>query len=262
MKRSINLNKNIPPGKQVKIYPGPLNDETIDPIETLMLKDNFTLPISAEYTSLGNSSSFIRSVASQALSYVPGVDDSFIGNLVKGLVGGLNTRLGFQVYSTPRPITISINCSLMAITDSWEDVVNPVRRIQKLLLPKEQKGTGFLIDYPGIDPVVALTGGSTSSGNSFKDASVKIGRIGFNHVVFKDVSTTFSSEVDQKGFPIYADIALTFETSFFATQGMLDDEVYECTELGTLMSDQTLSIGQFGYNAPSEEIDLLSGFRL
>lgn len=258
MKRSPDLNKNIPPGKQVKIYPGPLNDETIEPIETLMLKDSFTLPISAEYTSLGNSSSFIRSTAAQALTHVVG--DSALGNLVKGLVGGLNTRLGFQVYSTPRPISISINCSLMAITDSWKDVVNPVRRIQKLLLPKEQEKTGFLIDYPGIDPVVALTG--DSSGTSFKDASVRVGRIGFNHVVFKDVSTTFSTEVDQKGFPIQADISLTFETSFFATQGMLDEEVYQCTEEGTLKSDSDLSIGQFGYTAPSGGIDLFSGVRL
>ena len=256
MKRNEKITKNIPPGKRVKVYPGPLNDETLEPIETLMLDDPINIPIAAQYTSLGNSSSFMRSVASELLAMLPGAD-TWIGQSVRGLVGGLNTRLGFQVYSSPQPITITASCSLVAITDAWEEVVNPVRRLQKLVLPKEASKGGWLVDYPGIDPIVALSGGKETSDQSFKDSSVRIGRFGFNHTLFKNVDVTFSDEVDQTGFPISAKVQLTFDTCFFATQNMLDDELYRCTEDGVL-KESTTPIVHSSSNSP-DVLEFLGG---
>lgn len=236
MARNTALNREIPPGKKVKIFTCALNDEREDPIETLMLKDSFTIPIAAEYTSISNSASFVQSVGSQLLGKALDAltNSEGLSNTISSIVGGLNTRLGFQTYSSPKPVTISLNCSIMAITNAWTDVVNPIRRIQSLLLPTEGKG-GFLTDYPGVDPLIALTGGYGKTGKAYKDASVMIGNIGFNHVIFKNVDATFSSEVDETGYPIQADVSLTFDTSFFATKNMLNDEIYGCTENGELI---------------------------
>ena len=235
MKRNSELNKTIPPGKLVKIFTGALNDEREDPIETLMLKDSFTLPIQAEYASLNNSASFTQSVVSQLIGRM---FSGTASEIAQGLVSGLNGKLGFQTYSSPKPVTITLNCSLMAITNAWRDVVNPVRKIQSLLLPRTGWG-GFLTDYPGVDPVMVLKGSSSSS--SYKDASVMVGNIGFNHVIFKNADATFSTEVDQTGYPIGADLSLTFETSFFATVEMLNEEIYGCTEEGLSLRDTSMN---------------------
>lgn len=233
--RSNNLNKDIPFGKRVTIYPGALNDPSVEPISTLMLKDDFTFPIGAEYNKMsGTSASFGRSLGSSIISELFG--GSLAGDLAAGVVGGLNNRLGFQTYASAKPITATLNCSLMAISDAWEDVVNPVRTIQNLVLPTAITG-GFLTDFPGVDPLVALTGGSLSLSKSYKDASITVGRIGFNHVIFNDVNVTFSGEVDTKGYPIYADITIDFETSYFATTNMLNEEVYGCSEKGVVISN-------------------------
>lgn len=221
MTRNNEIIRTIPPGREVRIIPGAMNDETAEPIGRLMLKDSFTVPISAEYTSINNSASFLQSVGSQILK---GISEG-----LSSIVGGLNTKLGFQTYSSPKPITINLNCSLMAVTDAWEEVVNPVRKIQSLLVPREGD-LGFLTDYPGVDPMIVLSG--NRSNHSYKDAHVFVGNIGFNHVIFKNADASFSSEVDQTGYPISAELSLTFDTSFFATTQMLNEEVYGCNSKG------------------------------
>ena len=234
-RRSYDLNRIIPPGKRVKVYTGPLNDPSEDPI-VMMMDDELSIPMSAQYSSLSNSTSFVRSVGSSLLGTAAdkiGLGDNMFTDFVQGMIGGLNTRLGFQAYTSPEPLNISITCSLMAITDAWHDVVDPIRRLQLFIAPKEGDG-GFLTDYPGVDPVIAITGGNleNSEGLSFKDASIRIGQFGFNHVVFKNIDTTFSTEVDRLGYPLSAKINMNFMTTFFLTQGMINEELYGIGDLG------------------------------
>ena len=217
---------NIPKGKLIRIYEHELNSEE-DPIE-LMMTDELSIPIRGEYVSLDDGSTFTSSLLGNLTDeLLGGTNWSFISKI---LGGGRNSRLGFQVYKTSSPLSISANGALRAINNAWDDVIAPIRRLQLLAVPDEDKN-GFLTNFPGPSSLATLEG-IINFENNYKDCSVKIGRFGFNHVVFKDISTTFSTEVDQTGFPISASVSINFETSFYVTTRMLNKELYNVTDDG------------------------------
>lgn len=223
----------IPKGKLIRIYDHELNTENSDPIE-LMMTDELSIPIRGEYTSLDEGSTFASSLLGNLSDEILGDSKwSFISTVIGG---GRNSRLGFQVYKTSSPLSISANGVLRAINDAREDVIAPIRRLQLLAVPGEDDH-GFLKDFPGVSSLTVLE--SNDQNNKFKvskDCSIKIGRFGFNHVVLKDISTSFSTEVDQTGFPISASVSISFETSFYVTTRMLNEELYNVTDDGIARS--------------------------
>ena len=221
----------IPKGKLIRIYDHELNTENSDPIE-LMMTDELSIPIRGEYTSLDDGSTFATSLLGNLADEVIG--DSTLGGLVSKALGGWrNARLGFQVYKTSSPLSISANGVLRAINNARDDVIAPIRRLQLLAVPNEDEN-GFLTGFPGPSSLSVIDSEGTAL--SYKDCSIKIGRFGFNHVVLKDISTTFSTEVDQTGFPISASVSISFETSFYVTTRMLNEELYNVTDEGITRS--------------------------
>lgn len=225
---------NIPKGKLIRIYAHELNSENSDPIE-LMMTDELNIPIRGEYTSLDEGSTFTSSLLGNLADEILG--GSSVGDVIAKVIGGgRNSRLGFQVYKTSSPLSISVNGVLRAINNAWDDVIAPIRRLQLLAVPGEDD-KGFLENFPGVSSLTVLE--SNDSNNKFtisKDCSIKIGRFGFNHVIIKDISTTFSTEVDQTGFPISASVSINFETSFYVTTRMLNKELYNVTDDGLAIS--------------------------
>ena len=231
MKRSTSV-FSIPSGKRVRVYSGSLNDENAgNPIE-LMLTDTVNIPTSSSFSGLSNSISFERSLiaslgqmVSDKFSGIPIVSDAL--EYVSGLVGGLNDKLGYQIFTGSSPLNVSLNCSVQARTNAFEEVIDPVRRLQLMVAPRAND-EGFLVDFPGPDAATALTGEAI-----MRDCSIKVGRFGFNHVLIKDVSTTFSTEVDQTGWPISATVQITFDTVYQLTQNMINEYLYRVAGEGT-----------------------------
>ena len=232
MNRDTQLNKRIPPGKLMKIYDTDLKNIATakDPIEIMIDDSSITIPTRSRFSSFGagSSTSFIQSTLASVFGAVL-PEGSFISSAAQGIAGGMNAHLGFKVFTEAEELTVSVSCSIMAITDAWTEVVDPVRRLQNLVLP-DKNSVGMLENFPGPNPLVVLKDygiiNESSVSGTFRDYAVKIGNLGFNHVVFTDVSPSFSTEVDQNGYPMSAKVTITFSTSYIATTNMINEELY------------------------------------
>lgn len=243
MKRSSTV-FNIPSGKRVKISYGALNDDSAgDPI-LLMLTDTLAIPTTASFSGISNSTSFTRSLLGEGIGWladqIPESENSFLQSVKKGIdtfggvVSGMNVSLGYQIFTGTSPLQVTLSCAVQARTNAFEEVVDPIRRLQLLVAPKVGEG-GFVTDFPGPDAMVALTGRA-----AVKDCSIRVGRFGFNHVLIKSVDPTFSTEVDQTGWPISANVQISFETTYQLSQNMINEELYRVsTEGSTINSDQS-----------------------
>lgn len=218
MARDYDTAVNIPVGKHLKIFIGTPSDEKKEIVD-LILDDEITFSIGSSYTTVvGGDNSSLQSIMAM-----------LAGNLwdtLGGWLGG-NSKLGYQVFSGGKPLTLSLNCRLMAITDAFKDVVSKVRTLQLLTVPKEDD-EGFLKVLPGLDPIEQITGdsneinGLTEDVHNTKWGYIKIGNLSFYGVIFKEVSVTYSTDTDQTGYPISAKVSLDIETSRIVTEKTID----------------------------------------
>ena len=217
----------------MRVSYGALNEKNSGEPIILMLTDTLSIPTSASFSGLSNSTSFTRSLASSGLQKVKDVvpdDWDWLNtgiDIASGVIGGMNEKLGYQIFTGCSPMQVALNCSVQARTNAFEEVIDPIRRLQLLVAPRAGLG-GFLTDFPGPDPMTALTGRTAS-----KNCSIRVGRFGFNHVLIKSVDPVFSTEVDQTGWPVSASVQITFETTYQLTQNMINEDLYRVSQEGS-----------------------------
>lgn len=224
MARSYDTTVNIPKGKKLLIFLGKPSNENTPEIDNMILKDDITFSIGGTYSTVSdNNTTPLRSMVSNLLGKA-------FGSTVEGIVRGQNSKLGYQVFTAGKPLSISLNCQLMAVTDAFKEVIVPIAQLQYIMVPGENKTTGFLERVPGLDALEQIFDGYESS--SYKKSKwgyIKIGKFSFYDVLFKDASVTFPTEVDQNGWPISANVTLDIETSRIITEESIR-EIYNLSE--------------------------------
>jgi hypothetical protein len=154
-----------------------------------------------------------------------------------------------RIWSGTSPVELTINLAFNALTDARLNVVTPVLKLLQMAAPSESsQGTGIkTLVPPGPSPFYteadkdAIKKGVTEyiddkSGtltesvinhlNEGDNITVTIGKyLKFEKVIVKNVSPVFNTQHDANGFPIAANVQITFQTYEIPTKQTLENMI-------------------------------------
>jgi len=151
-----------------------------------------------------------------------------------------------SVYSTRRiwkgsdPLALSLDLNFYAVTNAYDEVLDPCIRLQRLSLPSYDGLVPFL-KPPGPNPYsFDITRGQASGGDIIE---VYVGSLlYFGSVIVKRVSITFDGQYDQNGYPLKANVQIEFETFQIATKQDISNMISPALQIPALPPTATSSI--------------------
>lgn len=176
----------------------------------LVLEEDVTLNINTKYAPVvGVSTNVGLKVFSQLTRELTGFQ-----------VGTDFKELGFQLWESTEPLSVSITVGLYMKTNAQTEVWQPAKELMKIALPEELKGSaGFGLKAPGPTVLQALGINKQS-----KDLLViRIGNMKLYPAVITRVEPTISKETDQFNNPIWVKLRLDIQTIFTATTNLIDE---------------------------------------
>lgn len=198
---------------------------------TLILDDSVSLNISSNYDPLiPVDSNSLLNLISGSLSF--GEGGTRVGS-------GQFVQQGIQIWKSTEPVSFTLNCILMAQSSGKEEVFIPWKRLTSLTLPDQRDknngdtGWGLIPPGPNISDVIgaentekfnSVTGSLINIEDSKGVLEILIGNfLHFKSVVIQKVTPTFSSMMDEEGYPVQCQLSLDFVTTDIATSNMINN---------------------------------------
>lgn len=180
------------------------------------------------------------------------------GNDLLTLLSGVNSKIpsgqftiqSAQIWQSTSPLDIDISVQLFMKNNARTDVVQPISILQQFVVPnKAGENIGMLIPPgPNLSSILNASGKVGKAMTKFFNlgpskgmTSIHIGKFYFHSVMLKKVNPTYSSVVDESGFPISAKISLQFTTLVVPTKDYVAT-VYSGSS--TSESEQTIATAQ------------------
>jgi len=239
-------NINIPKGKVVKLR----NAKGVPVVRhgiPLVIDGDVTISASSSFSPLMGSGS------GGILGKLQQIGD--VGRLMGFGFSAQFKQFGAQLWTGTDPFSINLTFTFyMGIIDEFDakkEVYDPVMDLQSLTLPTEGEGGNLISPGPSSLEVLKETaetlqesqqskqlnrigtafgvavgrGQEEQSRKNMRQISLKIGNIiDIDYVVVKKAEPTWSSEVDENGYPIWATISMDIQSLFTATKEMLTGE--------------------------------------
>ena len=131
-------------------------------------------------------------------------------------------EMGYRMWTKSEPIKFSATVSFNMTYSGEEEVLKPMKVLMKLPLPSTaEKGEGFGLIPPG--PSILSAMGAGNSAKFERSYSLRCGPYYFKSIIIEKAQPTFSTETDDKGFPIWGQIQLDVCSLFTATTQDIDD---------------------------------------
>ena len=157
------------------------------------------------------------------------------GNDLLTLLSSVNSKIpsgqftiqSAQIWQSTSPLDIDISVQLFMKNNAYTDVVQPISILQQFAVPtKADENIGMLIPPgPNLSAMLNASGNVGKAltkffnlGPSKGTTNVHVGKFYFHSVMLKKVNPTYSSVVDESGYPISAKISLQFTTLIVPTQ--------------------------------------------
>ena len=214
----------IPRGKEVKIAKNGTNilsnAEGVSKDTRLVLASELTIQLHSEFSALlGDTSN-----AATKLIDAAGKEVAERTNV------NINTKFreqGFQQWTGTDPIAFSFELLLSMRTSGKTDVLEPAKILINLPLPfNGGKGVGLRAPGPSISSAL---GGEAEYTRKY---SFRCGIFYLPLVIFKGVEPTWSSEVDDEGYPTWCNLKVDVSSVFTATQNDINDFGYNYGKTG------------------------------
>lgn len=202
----------IPKGKIISIRVGDsdiFSDAGIEIVPQITIDTEITINLQSKFDSL------LGSGANKVLGVFSGTAYSLTG---KSFTGQFK-EMGYRYWTGTEPITFSFDTKLCMKTSARKDVFEPAKVLMKLPLPKlAKKGEGFGLIAPGPSILDALDIETKFS----RMYSFRCGVFYLPSVVFEKAEPTWSSEVDEEGYPIWCKLQMEISSLYTANTDMID----------------------------------------
>ena len=209
---------NIPKGKKVIITQQ--TDEGAINIPfgrvPLVIEEDITLSFSSNFSPL------VGGTGSKALSAI----GAAVRDASGGRVGfsGQNKYMGFQVWEGSSPIsfnaTFGFYLGQSKLYSALQEVYRPVMELVRLVLPDVGFAGSLIPPGPSLFSLIKGKGEQAAKYYSLSITIAKVLRI--DNVIITKAEPTFSNEVDEDGYPIWAKVAMDFQSVELANTGMLN----------------------------------------
>ena len=196
----------------------------------MILEDEITITLSSKFQPLVGSSE--KTVLNMISSLTSEFFDLTVPSEFK--------EMGFQIWGGTDPLSFSPTISFYMDTSAKEDVYEPTLQLMRLPLPDDReliKGTGFTGLIPPGPSISTIFGVEGKNGKNISLEIDKVLRI--NRVIVKKAEPTFSSEVDEDGYPIYSKVRLDISSLYTATVQMIQTKY---TTTNTKASQETPTV--------------------
>lgn len=178
---------------------------------SFILEEDLTLSFTSNFSPISKSSSPV------GLKLLSSVMRDTGSSKLAGFLGGEFQQLGFQLWTDTSPLSLSLSLKLAMETDAKRDVVDPTMALTEMALPT--LGDGEALIGPGPSILSAFKGSEKVS--KYKQIHCYIGALKIPNIVITRANPTFSKEVDQHGYPIWASLEIAFTTLYSASDEML-----------------------------------------
>lgn len=154
-----------------------------------------------------------------------------------------------RIWQGTTPTSITLNLVFESVSDSLINVLRPVKEMLAMISPglgnnlwtinmgRLGKVTVPLLEPPGPTPFSVPELGRMKAGRFLSNAlkgvsegdhiSIKIGdHFEFNNVILKKVTPKIAARFDIQGYPIMAEVMVTFETYEIMTKEAWDDAIF------------------------------------
>jgi hypothetical protein len=184
----------------------------------LILEDDITLSFSSRFSPL------LGGQANKVLSFLGGIARDLSG----GRFGfsGITKHMGFQVWEQTSPISFNATFGFYMgqhdLFDAKREVYDPVMELVKLTLP--EVGIGGQLIPPG-PSLMSLKEGEGEELTRFYRLGVQIGNVlTIHNALIEKAQPTFSNEVDESGYPLWAKLSMDFLSVELANAEMITGE--------------------------------------
>lgn len=202
----------IPKGKIITIRAGDRDifDDAGVKKPILTIDTEITIDLQSEFSNLlGTGVNKFLSVTSAAIYSATGKSYS-----------GQFKEMGYKFWSGTDPISFSFDTTLNMKTSAKKDVFDPAKVLMKLPLPREpDPGEGFGLIAPGPSILSEISKDSVKFEKSY---SFRCGVFYLPQVLFQKAEPTWSSDVDEDGYPIWCRIQIEVSSLYVATTNMID----------------------------------------
>lgn len=202
----------IPKGKIISIRVNDsdiFSDAGIEIAPQITIDTEITINLQSKFDSLlGSGANKVLGVFSGAMYSL--TEKSFTGQF---------KEMGYRYWTGTEPVTFSFDTTLYMKTSARKDVFEPAKVLMKLPLPMlAKKGEGFGLIAPGPSVLDALNI-DTKFGRMY---SFRCGVFYLPAVVFEKAEPTWSSEVDEEGYPIWCKLQMEISSLYTANTNMID----------------------------------------
>jgi hypothetical protein len=181
------------------------------------LAEDYTISLTSEFRKLADD---FQNEITQAIDLAGATAKS----LSRGKIGFSSQfkQLTAQVWDHTEPASVSIGVTFDRKSNAEKDIMDVVRNLCSIPLPKE--GPGGNLTPPGPSPIEAvgideLIGGASGVEDVY--INFTIGNMKFNRYLLTKAEPTFNKYSDDSGYPISVTIALSFISMWAATKNTI-----------------------------------------
>lgn len=159
-------------------------------------------------------------VGSEWENMLPSSLGDFAGGVGQAIANGVRAVTGTsakaqfattQTWVNSSPVEIPLSLSFVAVDDAYEDVVAPIRFLEKLTMPT---AAGGILYAPGPAPSATNFVSSMFGYDQSNEVSVVIGKlVRLTSAIVISASSTFSSRLSNAGYPIQGRCDLQIRSS-------------------------------------------------
>jgi hypothetical protein len=199
-----------------------------------IFKDSTIMTLDSEVT-ISFSSTFqpvLGDSGSKWMTIVSGVSQA-TGH---GSFTGQFKEMGFKVWTGTSPAQFSFDTTFNMKTSALKDVMEPAAKLINICLPREGTTNSLSkLGAQGINSEIGLIAPGPSllavldSKGKYAAAetySIRIGAFYLPSILIESVEPTYSSDVDEDGFPIWCTLKVTVSSLYTATQEMVNSFDY------------------------------------
>lgn len=177
-----------------------------------ILAEDVTIALRSQFSPLvdGGAPKFFKMVA--------GVTQELFGVSFSGEY----KQLGFSIWDSTDPISVSFSVCLAMKTDAKADVIDPMRELIKLPLPNDpadRQLTGLVPPGPSI---LTLLGKENAASKYAQRLNVQLGGVVLLDCILTSAEPTLCRFSDTGSYPIYAKIQCALQSSMIATKQSID----------------------------------------
>ena len=137
--------------------------------------------------------------------------DEILQAVSKNQISGVSVYSARRIWTGSDPLSLNLNLKFYAVNNSYNEVLSPCIRLQRMALPSYTPGNLSLLTPPGPSPYNWTAATASNTTGDYIQIYIA-GFLLFDPVIIKRVTVEFENKYDINGYPMGANVQVEFQT--------------------------------------------------